>query len=70
MTEIRTIVIVCRNGNDFDVSENSVGVEHLTWDEMLGQVACLTHPKIAEARYRKRTPTDANEVLVRNGSVE
>lgn len=24
---------------------------HLTWDEMLGQIAQLTHPKIVEARY-------------------
>ncbi len=64
MSEIRTIVIVCHNGNNFDVAENSVGVHGLTWDEMLGQVASMTHPKIAEPRYRKRTGDADTEILV------
>lgn len=44
---------IARNGdNDFTVSTEAGAAEHLTWDEMLGQVAALTMP----ARVRAAEP--------------
>lgn len=51
----RTITIVMRTGNDFDVFEGERFSGRLCWDEMLGQVASMTHPKINEPRYRMLT---------------
>jgi hypothetical protein len=42
----RIITIVCRGGNDFDVFEGERFCNRLCWDEMLGQLAELTHPKL------------------------
>lgn len=58
MNATRTITIVCgRNGTGlFAVHEGEAYVTHLTWDEMLGEVAQLTHPKIKSSRYGMNTP--------------
>lgn len=52
----RTITIVAHDGNNFDVHEGEQYVAHLTWDEMLGQIAHMTHPEIARPRYTMETP--------------
>lgn len=49
---MRTIVIVCRDdtaGNSFDVHVDTSFATDLTWDELLGQVAVLTHPQLGGA---------------------
>lgn len=51
MNPTRTLMIVCRGPNDFDVHEGERYASRLTWDEMLGQVAELTHSGIERARY-------------------
>lgn len=51
MNATRTITIVCRGPNDFDVFEGEAFTDRLCWDEMLGQIAELTHPAIGKARY-------------------
>jgi len=57
----RTITIVCHGGNHFDVFEGERYADHLCWDEMLGQVAELTHPSINRGRYRMETPEEGWE---------
>lgn len=57
----RTIVIVMRDGNNFDVHEGDRSSGQLCWDEMLGQVASLTHPSINAPRYRMPTTREAVE---------
>jgi hypothetical protein len=49
----RTITLVCRGPNDFDVFEGEAFVNRLTWDEMLGHVATLTHPAIPHERRQR-----------------
>lgn len=51
----RSITIIARGGNDFDVHEGERYAHRLTWDEMLGVVAELTHPAIGGARMRFET---------------
>lgn len=51
----RIITIVCRASNDFDIFEGESYVSRLCWDEMLGSVAELTHPRIGAARYSLMT---------------
>jgi hypothetical protein len=49
---VRTIVIVCRESNQFDVHCDTAFMDRLSWDECLGQVAVLTHPKMnVEPRF-------------------
>lgn len=57
----RTITIVCHGANYFDVFEGESYTDHLCWDEMLGQIAQLTHPKIGEPRYEMLTPEGHSE---------
>ena len=57
----RVITIVCRGGNDFDVHEGEAYSGLLCWDEMLGQIASLTHPQINRARYQMFTPEQWQE---------
>lgn len=58
----RTITIVCREGNDFDIVDGERVCDRLCWDEMLGTIAELTHPRIGQARYRM---TDADGIVAR-----
>lgn len=48
----RTIVIIAYSGNNYDVIEDGRVSDHLAWDEMLGNIASMTHPKINEPRYK------------------
>jgi hypothetical protein len=43
---MRTIVIVVRDSNDFDVHEGTSYIDRLCWDELLGTIATLTHPTL------------------------
>lgn len=59
MNTTRTITIVCGKGHGlFAVHEGEAYVTHLTWDEMLGEIAQLTHPRICESRYGMATPEE------------
>lgn len=40
----RTITIVMKDANHFDVFEGERYCDHLGWDEMLGQIAAMTIP--------------------------
>lgn len=57
----RVITIYARGPNDFDVQEGERICDRLCWDEMLGQVASLTHPDITRARYHMLTPEERTE---------
>lgn len=51
-----TIEIVDDGGSgDYTVREDDRYCDRLCWDEMLGTIAELTHPRIGEARYRMET---------------
>lgn len=52
---MRQIVITFDNGKGFAVTEAGRTADRLGWDEMLGQVAQLTHPKIAAPHYKMQT---------------
>lgn len=52
---VRTITIEIYEGGYLDVREGDRFCNGLTWDEVLGTVAELTHPKIGQARYRMQT---------------
>ncbi|MFM0507697.1 hypothetical protein [Paraburkholderia sp. RL17-373-BIF-A] len=52
---MRVIAIEIHGPNDFTVRERDRYCDRLCWDEMLGSVAELTHPRIGEARYRMQT---------------
>lgn len=52
---MRVVAIEIHGPNDFTVRELERYQDHLCWDEMLGTIAELTHPKIGQARYRMQT---------------
>lgn len=52
---MRVIAIEIHGPNDFTVRELERYQDHLCWDEMLGTIAELTHPRIGQARYRMQT---------------
>ena len=58
---MRTITIEIHDGNDFTIIEGDRSCDKLCWDEMLGTIAELTHPKVGEARYRMRTAEEQAE---------
>lgn len=52
----RTITIeISAEDNMFTVRDGDRWCPKLCWDEMLGTIAELTHPRIGEARYRMGT---------------
>lgn len=57
----RTVTIEIRSGNNFTVREGERYVDRLCWDEMLGAIAELTHPRVGNARYRMLTATEHRE---------
>lgn len=57
----RTITIIVRERGGFDVHEGERYSNELTWDEMLGQVASLTHSEISRPRYSMQTPEEWSE---------
>lgn len=54
----RVITIIVHKENHFDVFEGERYSDYLCWDEMLGQIAQMTHPAIAEPRYNMLTPEE------------
>ena len=62
---LRTITISVFAPNDFTIAEGERSCDRLCWDEMLGTVAEITHPKIGEARYRMMTPAEHAEYNAR-----
>jgi hypothetical protein len=50
-----TISITAEGANEFTVRIGERYHAKMTWEEMLGQVAELTHPKIDKARFRMMT---------------
>lgn len=58
---MRTITITMRDGNDFDVAEDDRSVTRLCWDEMVGQIASMTHPMINKPRYPMLTEDERAE---------
>lgn len=61
----RTITIVVHDGNSFDVFEGDRCADRLCWDEMLGQIASMTHPAISKVRYAALTPEEREERTAR-----
>lgn len=55
---MRRITITFDNDKGFAVTESGRTAERLGWDEMLGQIAQLTHPKINAPHYRMLTPAE------------
>lgn len=53
---VRTITIIVKDGNHFDVHEGELYSDRLCWEEMLGQIATLTHPSISAPRFCMDTP--------------
>lgn len=50
---MRTIVIVIDDSQShFDVHEGTSFVDQLTWDEMLGTLAVITHPTLNKLQPR------------------
>lgn len=58
MSAPRTITIIARGGNDFDVQEGERYCDRLCWEEMLGQIATMTHPAINVARFPMLLPDE------------
>lgn len=52
---MRQIIITFDNDKGFAVTEAGRTADRLSWDEMLGQVAQITHPKINAERYKMLT---------------
>lgn len=52
MTIVRTITVEIHEDNNFTVREGDSYCPELCWDEMLGTIAELTHPRLGTARYR------------------
>jgi hypothetical protein len=52
---MRTITITIDDGK-IEVLEDGKSSGQLAWDEMLGQIAELTHPSLGLARYPMLTP--------------
>ncbi len=61
---MRTIVIEVMDSDNFTVKEGDRYCDKLIWDEMLGTIAELTHPKIGTARYRMLTQAEWNAACV------
>lgn len=62
---MRTITIeIADDGGsgDYLVREDDRYCDRLCWDEMLGTIAELTHPKIGVARYRMLTAEEHAEL--------
>ncbi len=52
---MRTITIDIVDSSDFTVKEGDRYCDKLTWDEMLGTIAELTHPRLGTSSYRMLT---------------
>ncbi len=55
MADITIITIETYGPNEFTVRIGDRYVDKMNWDEMLGQIAELTHPRIYRGRYEMLT---------------
>lgn len=55
---MRTITIEITEDKGFIVREGDRYHDLMCWDEMLGQIATLTHPDIKGPRYQMRTTAE------------
>lgn len=55
---LSTVTIEIYGPNDFDVRHAGRRADRLMWEEMLGHVASLTHPKIAAPRFDTRVESE------------
>jgi hypothetical protein len=55
---MRTITIEIDEDKGYTVREGDRYHDQLCWDEMLGQIAQLTHPQLGAARYQMRTEAE------------
>jgi hypothetical protein len=52
---MRQITITFENDKGFAVTEAGRTADRLAWDEMLGQIAALTHSQIGKGHYQMLT---------------
>ncbi|AET91059.1 hypothetical protein BYI23_B004520 [Burkholderia sp. YI23] len=52
---MRVLVIEINGGNSFTLHEGDRYHDELCWDELLGMVAEMTHPRLGDGRYGLRT---------------
>lgn len=57
----RTITIEFYDKGTFNVIQDGKETDELAWDEMLGTVAQLTHPKIGKSHYPMMTREEWQE---------
>ncbi|MDH2239104.1 hypothetical protein N5K27_22605 [Pigmentiphaga sp. GD03639] len=63
---IRSIIIRFDEAkNLFQIEETGRACPELTWDEMLGQIAEMTHPKIGKGRYPMLSADDLDKERAR-----
>jgi hypothetical protein len=55
ITDNMTISITAEGPNEFTVRIGERYHDKMSWEEMLGQVAELTHPRIDKARFQMLT---------------
>lgn len=55
---IRTIVVEILDGNCINLREGDRSTGDLCWDEALGSLAELTHPRIGTCRYGMKTDAE------------
>lgn len=58
---MRSITIRIHGPNNFDVVEGYLEASRLTWEELLGQVAELTHPRLGVPRFTMMSPDEREE---------
>lgn len=51
----------------FHVTERGLTSDRLCWDEMLGQIAALTHPRLSTPQYSMRSPEQIISWDVKHG---
>lgn len=55
---MRIILIQIGDDGRIEVREDGRTTDQLSWDEMLGQIAEMTHPRIQRGRYPLRTEVE------------
>jgi hypothetical protein len=58
-----SVTIEVFGDNNFVVCHKGSVIGPLTWDEMLGAIAEITHPRIGRSRYKARSAHDQTETV-------
>ncbi len=66
---VRTITIVAIDGNHFDIHEGERYVTRLTWEEMLGSIAEITHPRIGASRFDMKSADEHVERFIKYNNI-